>query len=94
MVVHDAEEPEGDCMGEEGLGSLKLKPKCSRVCSGQSKKKKNQPNLLFSEQPLPCSEVPELLWTGSFISKPELIAYSGASQLSTIAALIWALQLD
>lgn len=63
MVVDDAEEPESDCTGEEGLGSLKLKPKCSRVCSGErkGKKNKNQPDPLFSEQLLPCSEVPELL---------------------------------
>jgi len=40
MVVGDAKEPESDCMGEEGLGSLKLKLKCSKVCSGERKEKK------------------------------------------------------
>lgn len=36
---------------------------------------KIQPDLLCCEQLLSCSEVPELLWTGSFIPSPELISY-------------------
>lgn len=80
--------------GKKGWGGFNWAKIFQNLFGERGKKQTDPPEPLFAEQLLPCSEEPEPLRPGSFISSPELISYGGASQVSAIAAPVWAPQLD